>query len=97
MKYALYLVLERFDVMRVNTSQYLNIRGAEPGSSVAPPPEIIAAAIGQGLSDNRHVVCFHLTQATRVYNVEDDVACIICEALSSGAWRKPWPRWTSTT
>ena len=39
----------------------------------------------QGLTDDaRRVVCFHSTQETTVYSVEDDVAGIICEALSGG-------------
>jgi hypothetical protein len=35
----------------------------------------------RGLTDDaRHVIRFHFTQYTRVYNVEDDVAGITCQA-----------------
>jgi hypothetical protein len=33
-------------------------------------------------SCGRHFMCFHLTQEMRVFNVEDDVAGIICQALT---------------
>jgi len=41
----------------------------------------------------RHVMCFRLSQETRVYSVEDDVAGFIYQTLTPGAG---WPPWRAT-
>jgi len=50
-----------------------------------------------GLADIAcHVKGCHLTQETRVYNVEDDVAGIVCQALVRGGRGTPRDSWRTS-